>query len=124
FLILPFFNAEEIAELTALYHQLHPKDERGFFPSTFSKDKNYRIVADREIRRVCERWMQEYLQDYKTMCGAFIVKAPGPERAMCVHQDMTLVDESKYTGVNIWLPLIGLNDENGTLEVHPKRHRI
>lgn len=124
YIILPFFNQAEIAELTAIYHQLHPKDEHGFFPSTFSKDKNYRAIADREIKRICERPMHHYLQDIKTMCGAFIVKAPGPESAMCVHQDMTLVDESQYTGINIWTPLIDLNDENGTLEVLPKSHRI
>ena len=58
------------------------------------------------------------------MCGCFIVKTPVPESAMCVHQDMTLVDESKFTGINIWVPLIDLTDENGTLEVLPKSHRL
>jgi len=55
YIILPFYTEEEIAELTALYHRLHPQDEKGFFPSTFSADKNYRQTADREIQRVCER---------------------------------------------------------------------
>jgi hypothetical protein len=63
FVILPFYNAEEIAELTALYHQLHPQDEQGFFPSTFSNDKNYRYKADTEIRRVCARSIEHYCQD-------------------------------------------------------------
>lgn len=124
FILLPFYKPEEIRELTALYHRLHPKDEIGFFPSTFSKDKNYRTVADEEIRRIGSRAMEYYLQDVKVMCGSFIVKSPVPESAMCVHQDMTLVDESKYTGINIWVPLIDLNDENGTLEALPGSHRI
>jgi hypothetical protein len=124
YIILPFYNAEEIAELTALYRRLHPQDEKGFFPSTFSSDKNYRLQADSEIRRVCERSIDIYFQDIKVICGSFIVKSPVPESAMCVHQDMTLVDESKYTGINIWVPLLDLNDENGTLEVLPGGHRI
>lgn len=124
YVVVPFYTPEEVQELTTLYQRLHPKDENGFFPSTFSKDKNYRTVADIEIRRVCERPMNEYLQDIKTMCGCFIVKSPGPESAMCVHQDMTLVDESVYTGINIWVPLIDLTATNGVLQVLPGSHRL
>jgi len=124
YVVVPFYAADEIAELKELYYRLHPKDEKGFFPSTFSKDKNYRAVADEEIRRICLRSMELYLQDIKTMCGCFIVKSPGPESAMCVHQDMTLVDESKYTGVNIWVPLIDLTETNGAIQVLPGSHRL
>jgi len=124
YLVLPFYNENEIKELNALYQRLHPKDEQGFFPSTFSKDKQYRTVADEEIRKIGQRSMDKYLQDVKVICGSFIVKSPVPESAMCVHQDMTLVDESKFTGINIWVPLLDLNDENGTLEVLPGSHRI
>ena len=124
YIILPFYTEDEIKELTDLYKRLHPKDEVGFFPSTFSSDRNYRIEADKGVRRICERSIAAYFHDIKVMCGSFIVKTPVPESAMCVHQDMTLVDESKYTGINIWVPLIDLNDENGTLEVLPRSHRI
>lgn len=124
YVVVPFYTPEEIKELTDLYYRLHPKDEKGFFPSTFSKDKNYRTVADQEIRRICERPMNQYLQDSKTICGCFIVKSPGPESAMCVHQDMTLVDESKFTGINIWVPLIDLTPTNGVIQVLPGSHRI
>jgi hypothetical protein len=124
FVVVPFYSEEEVAELKQLYYRLHPKDEKGFFPSTFSKDKTYRIVADQEIKRIGSRAMDKYLEDIKVICGSFIVKSPGPESAMCVHQDMTLVDESKYTGINIWVPLIQLTDENGAIEVLPGSHRI
>ncbi|MBP6730558.1 MAG: phytanoyl-CoA dioxygenase family protein [Chitinophagales bacterium] len=124
FVVVPFYTQQDIQELTDLYHRLHPQDEKGFFPSTFSKDKNYRATADIEIRRICERPMNEYLQDIKTMCGCFIVKAPGPESAMCVHQDMTLVDESKFTGINIWVPLIDLTPTNGVLQILRGSHRM
>ena len=124
YIILPFYTTEEIEELTALYHRLHPQDEKGFFPSTFSSDKNYRQTADREIQRVCERSISAYCMDVQVMNGSFIVKSPGPESGMCVHQDMTLVDESRFTGINIWVPLIDLTVENGGLFVLPKSHRI
>ena len=124
FVAVPFYNENEIKELTELYYRMHPQDEKGFFPSTFSKDKNYRAVADAEIRRVCSRAMDHYLEDIKVICGSFIVKSPGPESAMCVHQDMTLVDESKYTGINIWVPLTDLTPQNGALQILRGSHRL
>jgi Phytanoyl-CoA dioxygenase (PhyH) len=124
FVVVPFYTDDEIKELTELYYRLHPKDEHGFFPSTFSKDKNYRTVADSEIRRIDERAINYYLQDIKVICGSFIVKSPGPESAMCVHQDMTLVDESKYTGINIWVPLTDLTPTNGAIQALRGSHRL
>lgn len=124
FVILPFYTPDEIAELEALYHRLHPQDEKGFFPSTFSRDINYRYEADREIRRIGQRSIDNYCTDVKVVCGSFIVKSPGPDSGMCVHQDMSLVDESKYTGVNIWVPLVDLTVENGGLFAIPGSHRV
>jgi ectoine hydroxylase-related dioxygenase (phytanoyl-CoA dioxygenase family) len=124
FVILPFYTKEEVEELKALYRKLHPKDEEGFFPSTFSKDKNYRQTADSEIRRIGSRSIQKYCQNIQVMCGSFIVKSPGPDSVMQVHQDMTLVDETEFTGINIWCPLIDLTKENGVLYALPGSHRL
>jgi hypothetical protein len=124
FVILQFYSNEEIEFLKNLYRQLHPIDEKGFFPSTFSKDKNYRNKANEEIIRVGSRSMNEYLTDIKVVCGSFIVKSPGEDSIMNVHQDMTLVDESEYTGINIWCPLVDLSHKNGALYVLPGSHRL
>lgn len=124
FVILPFYSPDEIKELEEIYHNLHPKDEHGFFPSTFSSDKNYRARADEEIRRIGSRSIEHYCQNIKVVCGAFIVKNIGVDSGMCVHQDMSLVDESKYTGINIWVPLVDLTIENGALFVLRGSHRM
>jgi len=124
YVILPFYNAEEVEKLTQLYHEMHPSNEQGFFPSTFSQDKNYRHKADEEIRLSCQRSADLYLQDIKMVCGAYIVKNPGPESGMCVHQDMSLLDESRFTGINIWATLTDLSVENGTLFALKGSHRL
>lgn len=124
FIILPFYTPHEIQELAALYYRLHPKDELGHFPSTFSNDKQYRNQANVEIQRVAARSIQQYCCDIKVVCGSFIVKSPGPESGMCVHQDMSLVDESRFTGINIWVPLVDLTIQNGALFVLPGSHRL
>ena len=124
YVILPFYNQDEIDSLTALYHELHPENENGFFPSTFSQDKNYRHKADQEIRKACSRSTEAYLENIKMVCGAYIVKNPSPDSGMCVHQDMSLLDESRFTGINIWATLTDLNIKNGTLFVLKGSHRL
>jgi hypothetical protein len=124
YVIVPFYNEEEVEYLNNLYHDLHPKDEKGFFPSTFSKDKEYRTKADDEIQKLGSRTMNEILEDVKVVCGSFIVKSPGADSIMPLHQDMTLVDESKYCGMNIWCPLIDLDDKNGVLNALKGSQRI
>lgn len=123
YIIIDFYTQEEVAYLLKLYKTLHPVDEEGFFPSTFSKDKNYRKTADEEIRNIGNRSIQFYLQDIKVVAGSFIVKSPGAG-VMDLHQDMTLVDETEYTGINIWCPLVDLTDDNGQLMALPESHRF
>jgi hypothetical protein len=124
FMVIPFYTADEITFLENLYKKLHPKNEKGFFPSTFSKDLNYRQTTDTEIRRIGMRSINQHLQDVKVVCGSFIVKSPGEESEMCLHQDMTLVDESEFTGINIWCPLVNLTTSNGVLYILPESHRL
>ena len=124
FVVVDFYTPDEIKEAEELYHRLHPKDEEGFFPSTFSKDKNYRETTDKELRRIGQKRFDELLTDYQIINGSFIVKSPGQESYLHVHQDMTLVDETEFTGINIWTTLVDLTDENGVLYVLPGSHRF
>ena len=124
FVVVDYYTAEEIEHLLKLYRKLHPKNENGFFPSTFSKDKKYRKVADEEVRSVGARSIDKYLNDIKVVCGSYIVKSPGEDSIMDVHQDMTLVDESEFTGINIWCPLVDLNNNNGLLYALSESHRF
>lgn len=124
YVIVPFYTQEEVQQLLKLYEDLHPKDEQGFYPSTFSQDKTYRETADTEITKVGARTMNEILCDFKVINGSYIVKFPGDDSGLSAHQDMTLVDETKYTGINIWCPLVDLTTENGALFILKGSHRL
>jgi hypothetical protein len=124
FVIVDFYSPEQVEKVKALYHKLHPKDEEGFFPSTFSKNKNYRETTDTELKRIGNNRFNELLQDFQIINGSFIVKSPGEDSYLHVHQDMTLVDESAFTGINIWTTTVDLTDENGVLYALPESHRF
>jgi ectoine hydroxylase-related dioxygenase (phytanoyl-CoA dioxygenase family) len=124
FVIVDFYAPEEIHEVKNLYRNLHPKDEEGFFPSAYYKDKHYRETTDLELKRIGSQKFEELLKDYQIINGCFIVKSPSQDSYLHVHQDMTLVDESEFTGMNIWTTTVDLTDENGVLYLLPGSHRF
>lgn len=124
FVVLDFLDGKEIAALLELYRDKHPEGVKGFYTSTFATDTDYRKEVDAAIRLQMRRSLEHYFTDYKVHCGSFIVKGADEKSVLKMHQDMTLVDESVYTGINIWIPLIDLTAENGAIEVLPRSHRL
>ncbi len=124
FVILDFLNSDELKNLNDFYLAKHPEAVNGFYTSTFAKDTDYRREVDAAIQAQMKRNLENYFFDYKIHCGSFIVKGADEKSVLKMHQDMTLVDESIYTGINIWIPLIDLTTENGAIEVLPRSHRL
>jgi len=124
YVIVDFYNEEEVKAAEALYYRIHPADAKGFVPGTYSHDKQFRDEMDKVLKDIGSRSIEHYLIDIRVVCASFIVKTPGPESGMSIHQDMTLVDESRFTGINIWVPLVDLSVENGALFILPGSHRL
>lgn len=124
FVVLDFLHPEEVNKLLQLYKNKHPDGVNGFYTSTFSKDTDYRKEVDAAIQQTMRRGLEHYFTDYRIHCGSFIVKGADEKSALKMHQDMTLVDESVFTGINIWVPLVDLTTENGAIEVLPRSHRL
>lgn len=124
YVIVPFLTPEQIAQLEALYERLYPEGNKGFFTTTFAQNAEHRAEVNHSIHTICQARMDALFADYKTFFSSFIVKAPGKDSELILHQDMTLVDERVFTGMNIWCPLIDLEGNNGVLQLLPKSHRL
>lgn len=124
FVIVPFLTANQIKELLALYREIYPNGVEGFFTTTFTNDVNHREKVNRSIRLICSQRIEELFENYKILFSSYIVKATGENSELKMHQDMTLVEESTFSGINIWCPLVDLGDKNGAIEVLPKSHRF
>ncbi|MEZ5036503.1 MAG: phytanoyl-CoA dioxygenase family protein [Chitinophagales bacterium] len=124
FIIVPFYNSVDIKLLTEFYDENTQKNVSGFQPTTYFNSLEYRLKASSFIKNVAKKYIDLYLHNYKTYMGSFIVKYADKNSELGVHQDMSLVDESKFMGVNIWAPLCDTTSENGALYLIPKSHRI
>jgi ectoine hydroxylase-related dioxygenase (phytanoyl-CoA dioxygenase family) len=124
FVVVDFYSISDLGEVSALYGKLHGENEAGFFPSTYSSDKDYRHTVDSELKRIGDKRFGELFIDIQIINGCFIVKSPGESSYLHIHQDMTLVDETEFTGINIWTTTIDLTDKNGALYALPGSHRF
>lgn len=124
FVIVPFISSEQIAQLFQVYKSCYPEGVEGFFTTTFANNVEHRETVNRSIREICLEQIEQLFHDYKILFSSFIVKAPGENSRLIMHQDMTLVDETMYSGINIWCPMVDLTETNGAIEVLPKSHRF
>lgn len=124
FVIVPFISSEQIDSLFEVYKTYYPNGVKGFFSTTFANNVEHRENVNQSIREICMKQIEELFENYKILFSSFIVKAPGEDSRLIMHQDMTLLDEKQFSGINIWCPMVDLNETNGAIEVLPKSHRF
>lgn len=54
--------------------------------------------------------------------GAFFIKPNTKDSFLAPHQDSAVIDESKYYGIFLWIPIQDINSTNGALYVLPGSH--
>lgn len=124
YVVVPFISQEQIEKLFGVYKHCYPDGVQGFFSTTFANNVEHREMVNRSIREICSEQIEDLFDNYKILFSSFIVKAPGENSRLIMHQDMTLVDEDLYSGINIWCPMVDLTEENGAIEVLAKSHRF
>ena len=97
YVVVPFIEPKQVKELLSLYKSIYPKGVEGFFTTTFANDVAHREKVNQSIRAICSEQIEEIFTNYKILFSSYIVKAPGPKSELIMHQDMTLVDEKKYS---------------------------
>lgn len=124
YVIVPFYSESDIKKLKQYYLENTKTNNTGFQPTTYFESLAYRLNASNFIKEIAKPHLKRYLENYKTFMGSFIVKHNDKNSELGVHQDMSLVDESKFMGINTWSPLCETNEQNGALYLIPKSHRI
>lgn len=120
--IVPFLTEAEVKSLTSFFHQHHPTLPDGMYASSHAGDFSFRQLMNDEIKRVCARAIEVTFSEVTPLGATFMVKSKGENGSLHPHQDWSIVDEEKFNSYNIWLPLVDVNEQNGTLLVLPNSH--
>jgi hypothetical protein len=134
FVVVPFLGADQVERLREVYFRYHaepdvrartiPSYAPGFYASTFNNDMDYRRAVSAEVTAACAPALARMFDAFKIFYAGFLVKLPDANGRLRVHQDPTLVDEARFTPVNVWCPLQDVDDRNGALCVLPGSQRL
>lgn len=124
FAVVPFLDEAQLKQLQEVYKTEHeiPNQEGGMFYSVYSQDLAYRKRIHDTIAEIMAPSFDRYFTSFKNPVNFFVSKLPGPASEFSIHQDMTAVDERKYSPVSVWTPLVDITEENGALCMMPKSH--
>lgn len=85
-------------------------------------NKQYKKLVWDHLSALIKPFLTANFFDYKIIQANLFNKAPGTG-FISPHQNLTTVDEEKYTSVSIWVPIQNTTTQNGTLHFAPKSHR-
>lgn len=122
-----FLTPADIDQLFEVFRAYDsPVHRQPFGASMHSTDFAYRAAVDRAMRAVLEPRATGALPGYRLCFTNFLVKEPQQADAGTVqlHQDPSLLDETRHHSLSIWAPLVDTDVRNGCLHVVPGSHRF
>lgn len=121
----PFLSTSSVEALRMAFMQHKQSTGEGFCATMFSDDVKYRQWANELICQAFNTAFTKYCQpQFHLLYGNFMVKYPGEDSKMPLHQDWTYIEETQNSrSYAIWIPLQDLHGENGSLEVLEGSHR-
>ncbi|MCS6819198.1 MAG: phytanoyl-CoA dioxygenase family protein [Chitinophagales bacterium] len=123
FAVIPFLDKDEVDDLVQIFREAHPQKVEGFYASAHLSDISLRKKLSENIKAILNSAFEKWFLQCKLLGGSFVVKAAGFDETLQPHQDWNIVDEKKFRSFNIWIPLIDLHSDNGTILVMPHSHR-
>jgi len=91
-----------------------------------TKGKFYPILnhaTNSAINDILRKTVSSRISNYKSV-SAFVVKTPGEDSIVPIHQDLAVLDEEKYSLLHVFIPLTDINNKNGALQIIPRTHHI
>ena len=118
-----FLDEDQLQYLNNLFDELHHQlPESGFVAGSYYPDFEYKKKASDLIVKTFQKSYDRIFKDYTAFGASFLFKMPTENSDLVLHQDWTIVDESKAVAINCWVPLCDTTVENGTLMVLPGAH--
>lgn len=124
FVVISLIEDDVVKQLADLYKQIQPVSFKGFSSTIYNQDVNTKRITSEGISYLLRPHVDKILNEYRPLGASFLCKTPGQESKMPVHQDWTIVDESKFGSYTIWMPLVDVNEVNGAMKVLPGSHKF
>ena len=124
YVVVPFLSGEEVGVLSDTFHTVFPQVPEGFYSTSFSRDEEAKLRLTSAVNAVFDRHISGIAAPYRKLGSCFLSKSSGVKGEMPIHQDWTVVDESQYSSMTVWVPLCDVDEKNGAMQVLDGSHRF
>jgi ectoine hydroxylase-related dioxygenase (phytanoyl-CoA dioxygenase family) len=124
YVVISLLGKEETCQLSALYREVQPVSFKGFSSTIYNQDIGLKKSTSERIASIVGDKISRHFESYRLLGFSFLCKTPGEDSIMPIHQDWTIVDESKFDSITIWVPLVDVDDINGAMKVLPGSHKF
>lgn len=124
FVVLDWLNIEQVKQLNDSFDKLPAIKQAGFFSGIYSENEEFKRCSHRLLAGLALKFAEAHLIDYRLLVGNFVWKMPGNDSIVRCHQDWTIVDERKFSSLNLWCALNDTNEVNGALYLLPRSNRL
>ena len=123
YVTIDLFTDNELDHISSIFHHYFPTTPPAFFSSSYLSDFKLKLEISQKIEAIMVPKLEQHFKDFRCIGAAFLSKAADEHSTLPMHQDWTIVDETKYLAANIWTPITSPSNTNGTLEVLPGSHK-
>jgi hypothetical protein len=124
YVVLDLLAPPELRALQAVSEELHARPGAGWESDFYSPDPQVKRRVHEEIGRALAPGVARHFVDHRTLLHNFVINWPGDDGGLVLHQHSSLVDERRFRSVIAWCAVNPATEENGTLHVVPRSHRL
>lgn len=120
----PLLSPEEVAQCLKVQEETDSSIEAGKYNTLEVTNFNHRKQVHDGLNNVLHKKWQDTFIDYRCIGYNFAVKKATNGEKFHAHVDDIHADESKHISVNVWIPLVDVNEENGALYMVKGSHLL
>jgi len=126
FTVVPLVPPAVVAELAALQASFAEPADAGLTVDYMRADRSVMRALAVALAPIWEALLPDVFVGRRPVMSTFVVKHPGDQSGMFLHEDRSYVDERRARAHTVWIPLsdVGPDLGNGTLEIVPGSHRL
>lgn len=124
YILAPWLGPDEVAALIEFHKGLNLTIPSTFHSTSFLSDLEVKKKINHFVENIFSPKVDSQFLLIKKLGASFLSKPSGSFGDMPVHQDWTIVDESNFSSVTIWVALEDINESKGALQVLPGSHRF
>ncbi len=129
YVIIPFLKEDEVDDLNNFYDTTHngkepPNFIENIHMTSWCLNVDYKLSVTNGLKEILNKSADNHFDDVRTLNHVFIIKRKGNDTTFKVHQDWSVIDETKYQSVNVWIPMHDVNEDSGALWLVKGSHKI